>query len=115
MSSPLNNKKSLVGGAGGILRIHMESPESNHNSSKRNSARQVQEANNLLGNGTQGIQHHIQQSWSSFGMMTEVQRATLLKGLIERCSNREIDYICSLLNFKLAENSQVRAIALNDF
>lgn len=55
-----------------------------------------------------GHQHSVQQTWSSFGLLSEAHRKILIKGLLERCSTIEIDYICNLLNVNLSKSSQVR-------
>ena len=84
------------------LRIRLQDPESGISATAA-----VQQANEHLSGGSQGIQHNVQQTWSNFSMMTEGQRATLLKGLLERCSAKEIDFVCSHLNIQLARTNQV--------
>jgi hypothetical protein len=37
--------------------------------------------------------------------MTDAQRSQLLKGLISRCTSKQVDYICTLLNLKSIQES----------
>jgi hypothetical protein len=53
------------------------------------------------------IHEVIQNTWASFNGMSDGQRNQLLKGLITRCSSKQVEYICTQLNLKLVdENSK---------
>lgn len=53
--------------------------------------------------GTDGNHAIIQTAWSAFDNMTESQRNTMLKGLLNRCSSKQVDMICTSLNLKTYE------------
>lgn len=57
---------------------------------------------NLTANGHLG---QMQEIWSLFTVMEENQRNKLLQGIIERCSSRQIDYICGAMNLKASKNA----------
>ena len=52
----------------------------------------------------------IQSTWLSFTAMTDAQRNQLLKGLISRCSSKQVDYICTLLNLKTVEETSLNHV-----
>ena len=47
------------------------------------------------------IHSTIQTSWAAFGGMSDKQRNHMLKGILTKCSSKQIDYICTLLNLKI--------------
>ena len=47
----------------------------------------------------------IQVTWSQFTSMSDSQRNQMLKGIIHRCSSKQIEYICTILNLKMVETS----------
>ena len=42
----------------------------------------------------------IQQSWTVFSTLNDMERNQLLKGIIARCSTKQIQLICTCLNLK---------------
>jgi hypothetical protein len=48
---------------------------------------------------------YIQQTWSVFSNLSDAQRNQLLKGLISRCSSKQIQLICTCLNLKSVDTS----------
>jgi hypothetical protein len=49
------------------------------------------------------IHEVIQSTWASFNGMSDGQRNQLLKGLISRCSSKQVEYICTQLNLKMID------------
>ncbi|KAI8805978.1 hypothetical protein BJ742DRAFT_680566 [Cladochytrium replicatum] len=49
----------------------------------------------------------IQNTWAAYLGMSDMQRNLLLKGLINRSSTKQIDYICSMLNLKFSQGHSV--------
>ncbi|KAI8925193.1 hypothetical protein BC831DRAFT_436089 [Entophlyctis helioformis] len=47
----------------------------------------------------------VQHTWSTFSNMSDGQRNQLLKGLIGRCSSKQIEMICTCLNLKTIDTS----------
>ncbi|KAJ3021121.1 UNVERIFIED_CONTAM: hypothetical protein HDU68_009796 [Siphonaria sp. JEL0065] len=45
----------------------------------------------------------IQSTWGLFAAMGDTQRNQLLKGLLSKCSTKQVDLICTCLNLKMAE------------
>ncbi|KAI9344249.1 hypothetical protein BDR26DRAFT_209620 [Obelidium mucronatum] len=45
----------------------------------------------------------IQSTWGLFAAMGDAQRNQLLKGLLTKCSTKQVDLICTCLNLKMAE------------
>ncbi|ORY48560.1 hypothetical protein BCR33DRAFT_714320 [Rhizoclosmatium globosum] len=45
----------------------------------------------------------IQSTWSLFAAMEDNQRNQLLKGLLLKCSSKQVDLICTQLNLKMSE------------
>ncbi|KAJ3065164.1 hypothetical protein HDU98_011451 [Podochytrium sp. JEL0797] len=45
----------------------------------------------------------IQSTWSLFASMSDSQRNQLLKGLLSKCSSKQVDLICTCLNLKISE------------
>lgn len=43
----------------------------------------------------------IQSSWAAFTAMSDGQRNQMLKGILAKCSSKQVDYICTLLNLKM--------------
>nr|KAJ3422883.1 hypothetical protein HK105_005831 [Polyrhizophydium stewartii] len=55
---------------------------------------------------TQDTSHSfVQHTWSMFSNMTDVQRNQLLKGIIGRCSSKQIEMICTCLNLRTIDTS----------
>jgi hypothetical protein len=47
----------------------------------------------------------IQSSWAAFTGMSDGQRNQMLKGILSKCSSKQVDYICTLLNLKMVGES----------
>ncbi|TPX54411.1 hypothetical protein CcCBS67573_g09575 [Chytriomyces confervae] len=45
----------------------------------------------------------IQSTWALFTAMGDAQRNQLLKGLLSKCSSKQVDLICTSLNLKMSE------------
>ncbi|KAJ3151265.1 hypothetical protein HDU89_002104 [Geranomyces variabilis] len=52
----------------------------------------------------------IQAMWASFDAMTDLQRNTLLKGIVKRCAESQVRSICTWLNLKMVEDDQGQMI-----
>ncbi len=57
----------------------------------------VQESN-LYANSAQDI-------WARFSTMDDQQRNVVLRGLLDRCTTKQVDYICTNLNFKMSKDA----------
>ncbi|KAI8614953.1 hypothetical protein BC830DRAFT_1064942 [Chytriomyces sp. MP71] len=47
----------------------------------------------------------IQSTWSLFAAMGDAQRNQMLKGLLGKCSSKQVDLICTCLNLKISQAS----------
>ena len=47
----------------------------------------------------------IQRTWSTFSNMTDSERNQLLKGILGRCSSKQIETICTCLNLRTIDTS----------
>lgn len=55
----------------------------------------------------------IQTTWGLFNGMSDSQRNQLLAGLLSRCSSKQVEYICTMLNLKMVDvNSKHRVRTL---
>ncbi|KAJ3203839.1 hypothetical protein HDU82_006278 [Entophlyctis luteolus] len=45
----------------------------------------------------------IQATWTLFAAMSDAQRNQMLKGLLSKCSSKQVEFICTNLNLKLSE------------
>eukprot|EP00842_Homolaphlyctis_polyrhiza_P000510 jgi/Hompol1/145/HPOL_002454-RA len=55
---------------------------------------------------TQDTNHSfVQHTWATFSNMTDAQRNQLLKGIIGRCSSKQIEMICTCLNLQTIDTS----------
>ncbi|KAJ3017892.1 hypothetical protein HKX48_003307, partial [Thoreauomyces humboldtii] len=52
----------------------------------------------------------IQSMWANFDAMTDVQRNTLLKGVVKRCGETQIAAICTWLNLKFVDDDCGRTV-----
>ncbi|KAJ3156801.1 hypothetical protein HDU86_003567 [Geranomyces michiganensis] len=52
----------------------------------------------------------IQSMWASFDAMTDIQRNSLLKGIVKRCGENQVRSICTWLNLKMVEDDQGQMI-----
>ncbi|KAJ3126533.1 hypothetical protein HK098_007433 [Nowakowskiella sp. JEL0407] len=66
-------------------------------------------------NDVESMHNVIQNTWAAFSTMSDVQRNQLLRGLISRCSSKEIDFICTSLNLQTRHLQNLKqTVDLND-
>ncbi|KAJ3388034.1 hypothetical protein HDU92_001642 [Lobulomyces angularis] len=69
---------------------------------------QRKSANNKLNKSSRSnydINSITQSTWVAFSSMTDLEKNALLKGLIQRCSSNQVEYICTILNLKCSESN----------
>jgi hypothetical protein len=69
---------------------------------RKNADKQV---SNTYSNPDNTAHSAIQSSWAAFTGMSDGQRNQMLKGILSKCSSKQVDYICTLLNLKMVGDS----------
>ncbi|KAJ3316146.1 hypothetical protein HDU76_002049 [Blyttiomyces sp. JEL0837] len=72
-------------------------------------SRSPPEIANVLGvnalNFSEPVHSTIQNIWSTFNGMGDAERNQLLRGLLAKCSTKQVDLICTSLNLKMTEST----------
>lgn len=53
--------------------------------------------------GMDNMSTAIQNTWAMFSAMMDSERNLLLRGLLDRCSTKQVEFICTALNLKSSE------------
>ena len=66
-----------------------------------------------LDNSEHSVHSSIQSSWAAFSAMNDGQRNQMLRGILAKCSSKQVDYICTMLNLKIVGETDKLHVSLN--